>query len=47
METLFDGLMSSGFHKIKLNAKNYPSGMYIYTLKSGKYFNQKKMLLLK
>ena len=34
-------------HKVFFKANNLPSGVYVYTLKAGYFFTQKKILLLK
>jgi len=47
MAVVYDQLMNAGYHKIELNTKNLPSGVYIYTLKAANYFKQRKMILLK
>ena len=39
--------LSAGRHSINFDASNLASGMYIYTLSSGKYVSSKKMMLLK
>jgi len=45
--TLVDEHQSAGRHQVKFNTKNITSGVYLYTIRSGKYVNTKKMLLLK
>ncbi|MCB0748610.1 MAG: T9SS type A sorting domain-containing protein, partial [Ignavibacteriae bacterium] len=47
IQTLVNGKLSSGYHKVFFKANNLPSGVYIYTLKAGYFFTQKKMILLK
>ena len=45
--TLVSQEQSAGTYSVDFNAANLPSGVYIYRLNSGKYFDEKKMLLLK
>lgn len=45
--TLFNESLSAGNYTINFNASNLPSGVYFYTLQSGKYNSTKKLLLLK
>jgi len=45
--TLVNQVFSSGEHEIIFNAKDLPSGMYFYKLKSGDLTISKKMLLIK
>ena len=53
IETIIDGIKSSGDYKISWNASKYASGIYMYrmeaipTSSSGKYINIKKMVLSK
>lgn len=44
---LIDKELSAGDYSIEFNAKNLPSGVYIYSLKSGNFNDSKKLLLLK
>ena len=44
---LLDRQMKTGFHKIEFNAQNLPSGIYIYKITAGYFFDVKKMLYLK
>ncbi len=44
---LIDKELSAGEHSIEFNAKNLPSGVYIYRLQSGNFNAGKKLLLLK
>jgi len=44
---LVNQLKPAGEHKALFNAKELPSGVYIYSLKSGTYSSVKKMLLVK
>jgi photosystem II stability/assembly factor-like uncharacterized protein len=36
-----------GYHKVDLNARDLPSGVYLYRLQAGSFFETRKMLLLK
>ena len=45
--SLVDNFQTSGFHSINWNASNYPSGVYIIRLTSGKYRNARKVILIK
>jgi len=44
---LVDGQQESGFYEASFDAKNLPSGTYIYKLQSGNNFEVKKMMLTK
>ncbi len=37
----------AGIYKVKFNSENLSSGIYIYRIKSGNYFQTKKMIILK
>lgn len=45
--TLINGFQKAGGKEVSFNASNLPSGMYIYTIKSGNFTSSKKMMLLK
>ena len=47
MMTLVDGIQKSGKYEVELNAANFTSGVYLYTIKSAHYSNTKKLILLK
>lgn len=47
MIELVNRMMPAGKHSVIFDAKEMPSGMYLYTLKSGGFTETKKMLLLK
>ena len=47
METLINRHMPAGRHKIFFNAGERASGIYFYQVKSEKYLNTKKMLIIK
>ncbi len=36
-----------GFHSVKFNAGNFPSGVYVYRIVAGKYSESKKLVILK
>jgi hypothetical protein len=44
---LLDGRLNAGTHTIQWQAKNLPSGIYYYILKSGSYSETRRMILLK
>ncbi|MBO8130726.1 MAG: T9SS type A sorting domain-containing protein [Candidatus Marinimicrobia bacterium] len=39
--------LPAGYYKVNWNAKDYPSGIYIYQLRAGDFIMTKKMLLIK
>ena len=45
--TLVAEKQSAGYHQIEFNAKNLPSGVYLYRMKAGKWQDVKKMILLR
>lgn len=45
--TLFDGIQTSGEHRVVWDAKNQPSGIYFTRLESGDHKSSSQMLLLK
>ena len=45
--TLVSGRQAAGLHQVEWDASGFSSGIYYYKLKSGKYQNVKKMILLK
>ena len=45
--TLVNGEKSPGVYDVELNMNNYPSGIYIYSIQAGDYFQIKKLVLLK
>ncbi|MCD6300350.1 MAG: T9SS type A sorting domain-containing protein, partial [Dehalococcoidales bacterium] len=47
LSTLASGRVSAGFHKLSWNAKGFPSGIYIYQLKTPNYRMSKRMLLVR
>lgn len=44
---LLDGYQNSGMHELNFNGKNLSSSIYFYTIRAGKYFDIKKMILQK
>ncbi len=47
IQTLVQGLQIAGYHSINWNASNYPSGIYLIQLASGKHIETKKIILIK
>ncbi|MGA9364193.1 MAG: T9SS type A sorting domain-containing protein [Bacteroidota bacterium] len=47
VQTLIDRELQAGYYEINIDINNFPSGIYFYTLKSGDYFQTKKMVLMK
>ncbi len=47
LETLLSELYEPGTYKIKFKPKDFSSGVYLYTIKAGGFFDAKKMTLLK
>lgn len=47
LAVLFDGLQAPGEHEVEFDARNLPSGLYIYRVTFGDRHLQKKMLLLR
>jgi pullulanase/glycogen debranching enzyme len=45
--TLVDEFKPAGTYEVNFDASNLPSGVYIYRLQAGSYFETKKMVLLK
>jgi hypothetical protein len=45
--TLFDGFRNAGNFEVEFSGHNFPSGVYIYSIKAGNYAAFKKMLLIK
>jgi len=45
--TLVNDRKEPGYYEVDLNMSNYPSGIYIYTIKAGNYSQVKKLVLLK
>lgn len=44
---IVDENKSAGTYEVDITANDLPSGIYFYTLRAGKYFDSKKMILLK
>lgn len=47
VEVLVDKKQSSGIHNVKFSAKNLPSGVYFYQVKTDRFSATKKMILLR
>ncbi|MDW7680205.1 MAG: T9SS type A sorting domain-containing protein [bacterium] len=45
--TLLNDNLTVGTHRIQWNAKNFPTGMYVYRLEAGSIVMNKKLMLLK
>lgn len=44
---LVNGELDAGYHETQWNASRFASGVYFYTLQAGKFFETKKLILLK
>lgn len=44
---LLNSTMPAGYHQVEFNAKDLPSGLYMYEVKAGEFSSTKKMLLMK
>jgi hypothetical protein len=47
IRVLTDEYKSAGTHSVEFNAKNLPSGIYVYTLITRQRVTSKKLILLK
>ena len=47
IETLVNEVQNPGKYSVNWNAEKYPSGVYYYSLKTNKFTETKKMLLIK
>lgn len=47
IEKLLNSVLSAGYYEAEWDGTNYPSGVYFYRLKSAKYTETKKMILVK
>ena len=47
IQTLVNEQLSPGTYEVEFDGTNYPSGVYFYTLKTGNFLANKKMILLK
>lgn len=47
VKNLLNKHLNPGRYEIKFNAENLSSGLYIYSIKAGSFYDSKKMLLLK
>jgi hypothetical protein len=44
---LFNGIKSAGKYSMKFDGSGLPSGLYIYSMQAGNFFQTRKLLLLK
>jgi len=47
IETLVEGRVPAGHHRLHWNGRNLPTGVYIYNMQAGKYRDSKKMIYQK
>jgi len=47
VRTLVDGMMPDGTHEVQLDARDLPSGVYVYRLAAGEVIEAKKMILIR
>ena len=47
VKTLVDDRVKAGYHVIKLDSKNLPSGIYFARLRTDTYMTTKKLVLMK
>jgi len=47
VQTLVNGRMTAGTHRVSVDGRDLPSGMYLYTLSAGDFHDVKKMVLIK
>lgn len=47
VRTVFKGFQTTGLNKIEFQAKDLPSGVYVYQIKSGSFAEMRKFLFLK
>ena len=47
IQTLVNKQMPAGHHEVEFNAKNLPSGIYLYSIRAGDFYDVKKMILLR
>jgi hypothetical protein len=47
VSNLINEIKTAGNYSIRFDAKNLPSGIYFYELKTGNFMDVKKMILLK
>jgi hypothetical protein len=44
---LVNGEVDAGYHDVKLDASNLPSGVYFYRLQAGHFVQAKKLVILR
>jgi hypothetical protein len=44
---LVDGTIAEGTHEVSLDARDLPSGVYVYRLAAGEVIEAKKMILIR
>jgi len=47
VDKILDDNMTSGYHHVVFKSENFPSGLYLYSIKTGNFYKTKQMLLLK
>jgi hypothetical protein len=47
VQTLVNGKMTAGTHRVSVDGRDLPSGMYLYTISAGNFHDVKKMVLIK
>ncbi len=47
IRNLIDEFQQTGYHRINFDGSKLPSGLYFYTIRSGKYADSKKMILMR
>jgi hypothetical protein len=47
LDRLYNGFLTKGLHKFEFNAKEFPSGVYIYKVSTPRFSVSKKMILTK
>jgi hypothetical protein len=47
VSVLQNGELEAGYHEVKFDAQNLPSGVYFYRMRAGSYVETKKLLLVR
>jgi hypothetical protein len=47
VETLVDGEMEAGYHEVKFDASQLPSGVYLYRLQAENHIEVRKAVVMK